>query len=603
MRVHHQGPRPGQSPGLSGLHVLTGAMLVAALMIAGFPAMSHPEERGSSPPRGAPKITVQTHMPAGAGCLIQDNNTGKPLPSGAHGDALFKIVTSQAFCPDNALVFRDILKSLGLTPHPAMVANRGYHNPLPQGLFSFFEAVTGTYAGAQLAFGDWFFGHFQVAVNNDAAGTSVLAEQQEATSDALLLESVVWDPTIGMYRFYEIRGSGQGGVWFYRGNSLDILMDIKNVWRNTDPTQLLFGEAPDGARLRCSGCHMNGGPLMKELKFPHDSWWRTERPLLLGSLVVQPAIKDILANVVDASRFASWVNDGYAKLFSSKSYMQARSERTLQEQLRPVFCEQEVNLESDLRPLSDPGVDTIQAPAGFFLDPRLLPQGAEGVTMKKNLYVAALKQFNSLFLDYQAGGARPTDGIDADHAFETPVKGRSDMLLAEAMVKSGLIDEEFVLDVVALDMTRPMFSDARCGLLLLVPDQASDGWRAEFTRRLQAAPQSAAQELFKNLTDPQRTAAFHREQAAKLLRTIQANVQQQSAVTGYVRLLAQRRIAVYQAQISQHPQGQIFEPGFRLIFPTMQLLMKNQQQIAYGGVPGQYWLNPASGLVELAPSR
>jgi hypothetical protein len=223
--------------------------------------------------------------------------------------------------------------------------------------------------------------------------------------------------------------------------------------------------------------------------------------------------------------------------------------------------------------------------------------------MQKTLYVAALNQFNSLFLDYQAGGARSTDGIDGDHAFETPVKGRSDILLAEAMVKSGLIDAEFVLDVVALDMTRPMFSDARCGLLQLVPDQAADQWRAEFTRRLQASPQSAAQELYKNLTDPQRTAAFHRERAAQLMRAVQANAQQQSAVTGYVRLLAQRRISVYQAQVSQHPQGQIFEPGFRLIFPTLQLLMKNQQQIAYGGVPEQYWLNPESGLVTLAPTR
>ena len=70
-------------------------------------------------------------------------------------------------------------------------------------------------------------------------------------------------------------------------------------------------------------------------------------------------------------------------------------------------------------------------------------------------------------------------------------------------------------------------------------------------------------------------------------------------VNGYVRLLTQRRIGVYQAQISQHPQGQIFEPGFRLIFPTMQLFQKNQQQIAYGGVPDQYWLNPATGVVEL----
>ena len=67
-----------------------------------------------------------------------------------------------------------------------------------------------------------------------------------------------------------------------------------------------------------------------------------------------------------------------------------------------------------------------------------------------------------------------------------------------------------------------------------------------------------------------------------------------------MRLLAQNRIAVYQAQISQHPQGQIFEPGFRLIFPTMGLFKKNQDQIAYGGVPGQYWLSPVTGLVELS---
>ena len=102
------------------------------------------------------------------------------------------------------------------------------------------------------------------------------------------------------------------------------------------------------------------------------------------------------------------------------------------------------------------------------------------------------------------------------------------------------------------------------------------------------------------MNDASKTPASYRAQAKALITKIQTNAALQQNVNGYVRLLAQRRIAVYQDQISQHPQGQIFEPGFRLIFPTMQLFQKNQQQIAYGGVPNQYWLNPATGNVELA---
>jgi hypothetical protein len=43
------------------------------------------------------------------------------------------------------------------------------------------------------------------------------------------------------------------------------------------------GEPIFGKQLRCSGCHISGGPIMKELTEPHDSWWRTTRPLPLGA--------------------------------------------------------------------------------------------------------------------------------------------------------------------------------------------------------------------------------------------------------------------------------------------------------------------------------
>lgn len=545
---------------------------------------------------------------AHAGCQIQNNNTGDVLKPDANGDALFKLLSAQASCPQNALIFRQLLLANKMTSRPSMVGNRGFSNPLPQGSFSFFETVTGQYGTQKLAPGDWFFGHFTAASIDNTAGSSTLVPQQSATPDNLLLETLVWDPVKSMFNFYEIRGTGQGGLWFYRGDSADIQADIQNLSRNRDPSQPIFmGQTVEGQanlpRLRCSGCHMNGGPIMKELAAPHDSWWTSKRPLSLGAMRIAPEFTPILGEVVSAEEFSQWVKAGVDKLLTAQPYWKTRQNLSLQEQLRPLFCAQEVNLESDKLPFGDSALQIV-APAAAFVDERLAPDGSAGITISKARYTDALKLFQSQFFDYQTGaianGVQPINQIDADHAFEIPVKSHSDIRLGQRMIDSGLVDEKFVYDVISVDMTRPLISPQRCGLLRLLPDgPAKPGWQAQFRQNLANAPQPAAKALLANLNDSQRTPAFHRNAARQLLDKIQARANDQQAVNGYVRLLAQQRIAVYQAEISQHPQGQIFEPGFRLIFPTMQLLQKNQQQIAYGGVPGQYWLNPASGAVEL----
>lgn len=574
------------------------------LLLAAAPlALANPVTHGVSA-KARPGVLQQS----AANCQIQNNGTGDVLKPGAQGDALFKLLSAQRECPQNALVFRQLLFANKLAPRPAMVANRGYSNPLPQGSFSFFENVTGAYSGQTLAPGDWFFGHFTAASIDATAATSVLSPQQSATEDNLLLETLVWDPSKSMFNFYEIRGTGQGGQWFYRGDSADIAADIKNLERAADPSQPIFmgplakGEATS-PRLRCSGCHMNGGPIMKELAAPHDSWSTKSRPLQLGAMRIAAELKPILDDVVSADEFAQWVKAGGDKLLASEPYWKGRSQLSLQEQLRPVFCAQEVNLGSDLAPLSssDP---TILTPAGAFVDQRLLPAGAQTVAISKALYVNALTLFQSSFTDYQTstgtGNAQPINQIDADHAYELPVKSHSDIRLADRMVAAGLIDEKFVYDVISVDMTRPLLSAQRCGLLRLLPDgPPAAGWQARFQQNLGNSPLPAARVLLANLRDPKRTPQYHRDQARQVVDRIRAGAASQQAVNGLVRLLAQNRIAVYQAQISQHPQGQIFEPSFRLIFPTMGLFQKDQQQIAYGGVPGQYWLNPATGMVEL----
>lgn len=562
---------------------------------------------------------LQMHTPRPQGqCTIQNNNTGQILlpdvnGNPPNGDALYKLLSAQSDCPQNALIFRDLVEKNGMKLKPAMVGNRGFNNPLPQGSFSFFEAITGSYGGQTLEPGDWFFGHFTGASIDSTASTSVMVPQQ-SFSASLLLETIVWDPTKQMFNFYEIRNLGQGGVWFYRGDSADIIADIKNLDRNTDPGQPIFmgpitAGAPALPRLRCSGCHMNGGPIMKELKAPHDSWYTNERPLNFGALRIAPELKPIIANVISANEFEKWIKAGDEKLLASAKYWAQRSATSLQEQLRPVFCEQEVNLESDsvplepITPLTGAATQTIQAPVGFFIDQRLAP-GVDYVTINKTLYVNTLNTFGAQFFDYQTStipnSVQPINQIDADHAFETPVKSHSDMLVAQKMISSGLIDEKFLYDVISIDMTRPMFSDARCSLLGLVPNAApTPNWRTQFQQNLQGSSSPAAKQLLANMNDATHTPDWYRGQGKAFIAKVQGNAVNPTAVNGYVRLLAQRRITVFHAQISQHPQGQIFEPSFRLIFPTMTMFQPDQSQIAFSGVAGQFWLNPASGLVEL----
>jgi hypothetical protein len=593
-------------------------VLVFAVLALSQPAMSQHHANDKIP------AMLAMHTEAIGQCTIQNNNTGQVLRPDANGnwpngDALIKLLTAQTTCPQNALIFRDLVEKNGMKLKPAMVANRGFNNPLPQGSFSFFESITGSYGGQNLVPGDWFFGHFTAASIDNTAVTTILSPQQGATPNNLLLETIVWDPKKQVFNFYEIRGNGEGGVWFYRGDSNDILADIANLDRNYDPGQPIFmGPITAGQatmpRLRCSGCHMNGGPIMKELKSPHDSWQTNERPLNLGAMRIAPELKPILADVITANDFEQWIKAGDEKLNASVPYWTGRSLLSLQQQLRPVFCEQEVNLDSDTQPFAPmvlppttqpANPPAIQAPVGFFIDQRLAP-GVESVTINKQLYTNTLTLFQSAFIDYQTSASfpiwvQPVNQIDADHAFETPVKSHSDMLVAQKMISSGLIDEKFLYDVISIDMTRPMFSDARCSLLRLVPDAApTPNWRTQFQQNLTASGSPAAKQLLANMNDPTRTPDWYHQQGKAFIAKVQTNAVNPSAVNGYVRLLAQRRIEVYSAQISQHPQGQIFEPSFRLIFPTMQLFAKDQSQIAYGGVVGQYWLNPASGLVELA---
>ncbi len=224
--------------------------------------------------------------------------------------------------------------------------------------------------------------------------------------------------------------------------------------------------------------------------------------------------------------------------------------------LRPLFCPEEVNFESDSQPLGGSSTH-IDVSSSFLVDARI--GGKTVIELGKDMYVEALRKQNSKFPE--------TNLMDADHGFLAPVKARSD-LMAIASLIPNVIDQEFIADVLAVDMTRPVFSPTRCGLLSLVPIHWSSNWRKEFADTLLKSQMAGASELFENLSNPTKTMAFHKGEAEHFLEKCRDRLESAEGVTELVSYLGQSRTEIAASDISKNPRGQILEPGFRVIFPV-----------------------------------
>lgn len=497
---------------------------------------------GRAMPAGSPLLrahTTQAGTLNSSGCAIQ--TVRGPLK-----DALAQLLTSTPTCPSDVFEFKALLAQRGAKVQATMVANRGYHNG-GEGSFSLFETVTGPIQQVDfnLLPGSLFFGHFT------GADGERLINLQSPERGNLMIELIAWDPAKRSYNFYELIGNGTIGEWFYRGDSTDIQTDLSSLHRQANPTRPAFGRT-----LRCSGCHLSGGPIMKELAEPHNDWWRVKRPL---PLTQQPdnRLTAMISKVEDASLLANHVRAGIERLEAARAPLS----QDLQASLRPLFCPQEVNFESDQSPLDQLSNQraAMQVPSAQLVDPRL--SAAESLSAAPSAYISALQALGSQFPEIQ----RP----DGDHAWLAPVKAFADQQQIATLVRQGLIDEEFVLDVLSIDFTRPVVSPVRCGLLRQLPRTATPDWRQQFMTNLNTSNQPAARTLSANLQTL--NGAQHQAQARRFLANCRTRLQTPEGVRELLTWQGLSRQAIARSEISANPLGQILEPGFRVIFPVLQL--------------------------------
>lgn len=268
------------------------------------------------------------------------------------------------------------------------------------------------------------------------------------------VEVMAFDDSSDAYNFYSLTGSVEVPTWTFHGNSLDIVAPA-----NTD------AEAPSPT---CGSCHTDGGLIMREIS---DPWlhWESAVSRTAGAAEILDRF-EVLGGRGNGPELEQVIRAGNAHLGESKISKfrdEARvdlHDGSLRELLRPLFCATAINTASAGGPDGAGTSAPVRAiPGRFFADPMWQPLDDAPVTREN--YEANLDAIGSR-IDGVVGAR------DTSYGFTFVERSAADVAYVQRLIELRLIDEEFALDVLSIDFTRPVFSDDRCALLDFVPDFA-----------------------------------------------------------------------------------------------------------------------------------
>ncbi len=261
-------------------------------------------------------------------------------------------------------------------------------------------------------------------------------------------EMMGFDAESQQFNYYTLRREGGANEWTFHGSSLDFVI------------------APGtGEGRECSRCHTHGGLIMKELNAPWVHW---------EDDTTTPGARELVDRMDDLGTKAGGVNMEGLVVKGNRAWNAtriaalgepARTELhggSTAELLRPLFCDTELNLQSTGGPkFGSFGPSPVNGFRGdFFHDPAFTA-------------FAALRFDPAVYQSVLASVGSRIEGIsgknDTFFGFTYVERSTSDVDYVGLLVEQGIVDNEFVKDVLAIDFTRPVFSNARCGLLAFAP--------------------------------------------------------------------------------------------------------------------------------------
>ena len=362
------------------------------------------------------------------------------------------------------------------------------------------------------------------------------------------VEIIALDATQGVFNYYETAPGGQ--INFF-GTSRDMLK----------------GTGSDDDR-RCAGCHVGGGLIMKELAAPWLHWeGDTTTP---GAQALVDAHADLLGRKSDGIDLETQVVRPGNDRWNDARLAFLRQVGDLREMLRPLYCNVEVNIgNASSSPQSgDEGTVSFAPLGGPVVDTRL---GFGSLSFDAAAYDAVLRA------NKQKVASTATGIIETHFGLAHITPSDADINFVGKLQAAGIVDQEYIEDVLAVDFTRAVFSDDRCELLEFVPQIPAADLTAAAVREgtieklLAASPVEGtpARELLNNLLNPadtmsERVGTFEQACQARLTENVSISFtskagapetrQVPAALVDYMKVIALYRDQARQLQVFEFPQ-------------------------------------------------
>jgi hypothetical protein len=265
------------------------------------------------------------------------------------------------------------------------------------------------------------------------------------------IELMGWDQRKRAFNFYR---RSQDAQWTWKGDTRDALR----------PATHLQG---------CFACHVNGVPVMKELRSPWNNW-HSQDASIPPEAISDEAIRQspLFQNKSGADQLEPVVRGWIAEATATRiaDAMQGDTVTEAPTLLRPLFETTTVNFTASLQ-TSDRPTPTLPLPSRFFLNFDVLsgvlglnvPPGFKTV-VQRTLYTNTLTKFAFRLED----GAFTRKG-DTHFAFFVPEPAQEDVTAIRQLIAQQVITQPFATCVLMVDFSNPIFSAARRRLLQYVP--------------------------------------------------------------------------------------------------------------------------------------
>ncbi len=380
--------------------------------------------------------------------------------------------------------------------------------------------------------------------NNATPPDILLSTVASMDNDTSLLQLIAWSDQDGAFHFFERKEQ----IWGWAGHSFHAL---------TEPSR---GKGPFDS-------HINGGLVMKELKFPWTHWHSQTAGIPREVFPSQSEFRNdpLFGELSGAETLETIVKAGVSRWTKSRLAADKKQgkRRNLPGCFRQIVTPTSENLVSTSLEFKRARNNTLKLPSSFFIDIDGLEAGVgfdapidvipgSLIQVDGSLYTEAVRALDMKVPD--AGGGLPVEG-DTHFCFLVPERAFEDTEIARQMLAQGMISSKLLLCLLMVDFVNPVRSESRAGLLNHCPAELEDGRLMDdfFVRQAAAAADAggvAEAEFLSYWNTPDLFTRMHDELAA-FFEGVQKTVMAPEGVVQLVQLAEWRKLLFRKRELNE----------------------------------------------------